>query len=145
MNRWYPPAQASDHPVTHRLQYSRWTKKPRQCTDAIHQRPVGSSGAEEHPLAAVLYVSNTSVGRNTELTSKRQFIRCWSKSFGASLYVLNATVGWTAGQGIRSSGGEEAEPYCCQTLSHRMNRCLYRRFIRRSVLNPLATQLIWRM
>jgi hypothetical protein len=111
MNRWYPPAQASDHPLTHRLQYSRWTKKLRQCTDAIHRRPVASSGVEEHPLGAVLYVSNTGVGWTAESTSKCWSIRCWSRSFGASQYVLNATVGWTAGQGTGLSGAEDAESW----------------------------------
>jgi hypothetical protein len=111
MNRWYPPTQASDHPVTHRPQYGRWTKKPRQCTDAIHRRPIGSSGAEEHPLGVALYVSNKGVGWTAEFTSKRRSIRCWSRSFGASLYVLNATIGWTVGQGIGSSGAEGVEPW----------------------------------
>jgi hypothetical protein len=96
---------------SHGLQYSRWTKKPRQCTDTIHRRPVGSSGAEEHPLGVVLYVLNKVVGWTAELTSRRWFIRCWSRSFGASLYVLNATVGWTVGQGIGSSGAEGGEPW----------------------------------
>jgi hypothetical protein len=111
MNRWSPPAQASDHPVTHRPQYSRWTKKPRQCADAIHRRPVGPSGAEDFSLRAVLYVSNITVRWTVESTSKRRSIRCWSRSFGASLYVLNATIGWTIGQGIGSSGAEGAEPW----------------------------------
>jgi hypothetical protein len=111
MNQWSPPAQASDNPVTHRLQYSRWTKKPRQCTDAIHRRPVGPSGVEDFSLGAVLYVSNITVGWIAESTSKRRSIRCWSRSFGASLYVLNATFGWTASQGIGSSGAEGAEPW----------------------------------
>jgi hypothetical protein len=111
MNRFYPPAQASDHPVTRRPQYSRWTKKPRQCTDAIHRCPVGSSGVEEHPLGAVLYVSNKAVRWTAESTSKRRSIRCWSRSFGASLYVLNATVGWTVSQGIGSSDAEGAKPW----------------------------------
>jgi hypothetical protein len=33
-------------------------KKPRQCTDAIHQRPVGSSSAEDFTLGAVLHDLN---------------------------------------------------------------------------------------
>jgi hypothetical protein len=37
------------------------------------------------------------------------------------------------------------DPYCCQTLRRRMNRCLYRRFILWSVLNPLAIEIIRRM
>jgi hypothetical protein len=111
MNRWSPPAQASDHPVTHRAQYSRWTKKPIQCTDAIHRRPVGPSGAEDSSLGAVLYDLNMTVGWTTESTSKRRFIWCWSNCFGASLYDLNATVGWTIGQGVGSSGAEGAEPW----------------------------------
>jgi hypothetical protein len=111
MSRWSTPAQASDHPVTHRAQYSRWTKKPRQHTDAIHWRPVGSSGAEAFSLRAALYVSNIPIRWTAESTSKRRSIRCWSRSFGASLYVLNATVGWTVGQGIGSSGAEGAEPW----------------------------------
>jgi hypothetical protein len=36
-------------------------------------------------------------------SSKRRFIRCWSSWLGASLYDLNATVGWTDGQGVGSS------------------------------------------
>jgi hypothetical protein len=105
------PAQASDHPVTHRAQYSRWTNKPKQYTDAIHRRPVGPSGAEDFSLGAVLYVSIITVGWTAESTSKRRSIWCWSRSFGVSLYVLNATVGWTVGQGIRSSDAEGAEPW----------------------------------
>jgi hypothetical protein len=111
MNWWSPPAQVPDHPVTHRLQYSCWTKKPRQCTDAIHRRPVGPSGAEDFSLWAVLYVSNITVGWTAESTSKHRSICCSNRSFGASLYVLNATVGWTVGQGIGSSGAEGAEPW----------------------------------
>jgi hypothetical protein len=103
MNRWSPPAQASDHPVTHSTQYSRWTKKPRQCTDAIHRRPVGPSGAEDSSLGLILYDLNMTFGWTAELTSKRQFIRCWSNCFGVSLYDLNATVG--------SSGAEGVEPW----------------------------------
>jgi hypothetical protein len=111
MNRWSPPAQASDHPVTHIAQYSRWTKKPRQCTDAIHRRPVGPSGAEDFSIGVVLYVLNITVRWTVESTSKRRFIRCWSNCFGASLYDLNATVGWTIGQGVGSSGAEGVEPW----------------------------------
>jgi hypothetical protein len=32
------------------------------------------------------------------------------QSFGTSLFLLNATVGWTIGQGIGSSGAEGADP-----------------------------------
>jgi hypothetical protein len=111
MNRWSPPAQASDHPVTHRPQYSRWTKKLKQFTDAIHWRPVGPSGAKNFSLGAVLYVLNITVGWIAESISKRRSIRCWSSCFGASLYVLNATVGWIVGQDIWSSSSEGAEPW----------------------------------
>jgi hypothetical protein len=37
-------------------------KKPRQCTDAIHRHPIGSSGAEGTTLGAVLYDLNQGVG-----------------------------------------------------------------------------------
>jgi hypothetical protein len=148
MNRWSPPAQALDHPLTHSAQYSRWTKKPRQCTDAIHRRPVGLSGAGDFSLVVVLYVLSITIGWTAESTSKHRFIRCWSNCFGASLYDLNATVGWTVGQGFGSSGAGRCwalTNLCCQTLRRRMNRCLYRRFIRRSVLNPLSTEFIRRV
>jgi hypothetical protein len=79
--------------------------------------------------------------------SKRRIIRCWSKSLGASLLNLNATVGWTDGQGVGSSDAlaQTLDQNCSQTLRCRMNRCLYRRFIRRFILNQLAAELIWRM
>jgi hypothetical protein len=79
--------------------------------------------------------------------SKHQFIRCWSRSLGASLLNLNAIIGWTDGQGVGSSGAEarSLDPYYSQTLRRRMNRCLNRRFIRRSILNLLAAELIRRV
>jgi hypothetical protein len=78
------------------------------------------------------------------LPSKRRFIWCWSRSLGASLLNLNATVGWTNGQSVGSSGAEarSLDPYCSQTLRHRMNWC---QFIRRSILNLLAAELIRRV
>jgi hypothetical protein len=81
------------------------------------------------------------------LPSKRRFIWCWRRSLGASLLNLNATVIWTDGQGIGSSGAEarSLDPYCSQTLRCRMNQCLNRRFIRRSILNLLAAELIRRV
>jgi hypothetical protein len=105
------PAWASDHPVTNTTQYSRWTKKPRQCTDAIHRRPVELSGAEDSTLGVVLYDLNITVEWTTKSQSKCRFIRCWSNWFGASLYDLNAIIGWTTGQGVRSSSAEGAEPW----------------------------------
>jgi hypothetical protein len=70
-----PPAKASDHPVTHRRWYSRWTKWPSQCTDALHRCLFRPFGAEEHPLGAVLYSLNTSVEWTAELNLKHRFIR----------------------------------------------------------------------
>jgi hypothetical protein len=104
------PAKASDHPVTHRRWYSRWTKWPSQCTDAMHLHTVGLSGAEEHPLGAVLCSSNNAVGWTVEVWMKRLFIRCWTKNLVVSLYDLNVGgVRWTASQSIGSSNIEEAE------------------------------------
>jgi hypothetical protein len=97
-----PPAKASDHPVTHRHWYNRWTKWPSQCTDALHRRPVGPSGAEEHPLGAILCSSNTSVGWTGELILKRRFIWCWTVD-------LNVSVGWTVESTVESSGAEAVE------------------------------------
>jgi hypothetical protein len=79
--------------------------------------------------------------------SKRRFIRCWSGSLGASLLSLNATVGWTDVQGVGSSDAwaQTLDQNCSQTLRRRLNRCLYRRFIRRSILNRLAAELIRRV
>jgi hypothetical protein len=79
--------------------------------------------------------------------SKRWFIQCWSRSLGASLLDLNATVGWTDGQGVKSSDAwaQTLDQNCSQTLRRRMNRCLYHRFIRRSILNRLAAELIRRV
>jgi hypothetical protein len=81
------------------------------------------------------------------LPSKRQFIRCWSRTLGVSLLNLNATVEWTDGQGVVSSSAEarSLDLYCSQTLRRRMNWCLNRRFIRRSIFNMLAVELIRRM
>jgi hypothetical protein len=104
-----PPAIASDHPVTHRCWYSRWTKWPSQCTDTLHWRLVGPSGAEAHPLDVVLCSSNTGIGWTAELNLKRQFIQCWSTFFGASLYDLNVSVRWTVESTVGSSGAEAVE------------------------------------
>jgi hypothetical protein len=104
-----PPAKASDHPVTHRHWYSYWTKWPSQCTDALHRRPAGPSGAEEHPLGAVLCSSNTGIRWTAEMILKHRFIRWWSNSFGASLYDLNVSVRWTVESTVGSSGAEAVE------------------------------------
>jgi hypothetical protein len=90
---------------------------------------------------------NTPSDEPLSIPSKRRFIRCWSSCLGASLYDLNATVGWTDGQGVRSSDAwaQTLDQNCNQTLRRRMNRCLYRRFIRRSILNQLAAELIRRV
>jgi hypothetical protein len=84
-------------------------KWPRHCTDAMHRHTVSLSGATEHPLGAVLCSSKTCVGWTTEEFMKRRFIWCWSKILGASLSNLNEGVGWTAGQGVGSSGAEATE------------------------------------
>jgi hypothetical protein len=104
-----PPTKASDHSVTHRHWYSHWTKWPSQCTDSLHRRPVGPSSAEEYPLGVVLCSSNIGIGWTAEMILKRRFIRCWSKSFGTSLYDLNVSVGWTVESTIISSGAEAVE------------------------------------
>jgi hypothetical protein len=64
------PCEASDHPVSHSAQYSHWTKKPRQCTDAIHWRHVRSSGAEDFTLGAVLFDLNITAGWTAESSIK---------------------------------------------------------------------------
>jgi hypothetical protein len=143
-----PPAKASDHPVTHKRWNSCWTQWPSQCTNALHRRTIGLSGAEEHPLGAVMCISNSGVGWTADESYKRRFIWCWSKSFGASLYDLNVSVGWTAEN--PPSDHPVLKPlklnqHCYQTLRHQMNRCLYRRFIRRSLLNPLGAEFIRRI
>jgi hypothetical protein len=104
-----PPAKALNHLVTNSHWYSHWTKWPSQCTDALHWRPVGPSGAEEHPLGVVLCSSNTSVGWTAEMILKRRFIWCWSNSIGASRYDLNVSVGWTVESTVGSSGAEAVE------------------------------------
>jgi hypothetical protein len=40
---------------------------------------------------------------------------------------------------------QSSNPYCYQPLRHRMNRCPYSWFIRRSLLKSLATEFIWWM
>jgi hypothetical protein len=139
-----PPAQVSDHSVTHRRWNNRSTKWPSQCTDAMHRCPVGPSGAEEHPVWALLCSLNVGVGWTVGLFLKCRFIRCWSKSFGASLYVLNEASDRPLVRALDHPVLKRlsSDPYCCQTLRHRMNRCLYRRFIRRSLLNSLAAEVI---
>jgi hypothetical protein len=104
-----PPVKVSDHPVTHRYWYSRWTKWPSQCTDALHRHPIGPSSAEEHPLGVVLCSSNTGVRWTAEMIMKCRFIRCWSNSFGTSLYDLNVSVRWTVESTVGSSGAEAVE------------------------------------
>jgi hypothetical protein len=80
---------------------SRWTTWPNQCTDTMHRCPVEPSGAEEHSLWEVLCSLNVNVRWTAGWFLKRRFIWCWSRSFGVSLYDLNASVG--------SSGAEEAK------------------------------------
>jgi hypothetical protein len=75
----------------------------------MHRRPVGPSGAEKHPLGVVLCSSNTGVRWTAEMILKRRFIRCWSNSFGASLYDLNVSVRWTVESAVASSGAEAVE------------------------------------
>jgi hypothetical protein len=54
--------------------------------------------------------------------SKRWIIRCWSRILGASLLNLNATVGWTDGQGVGPSNAwaQTLDQNCSQTLRRRM-------------------------
>jgi hypothetical protein len=114
----------------------------------MHRRytptPRRISGAEGTTLGVVLYDLKHTLDEPLSLPSKCRFIRCWSRSLGVSLLNLNATVGWTDCQGVGSSDAwaQTLDQNCSQTLRHRMNRCLYCRFIRRSILNQLAAELI---
>jgi hypothetical protein len=120
-----PPCWASDHPVTNRSQYSCWTLKPRQYTDTIHRCPIGSSGAEGTTLGAVLYDLNQGVWWTAEYTIQ------------ASVHPVLKQKSWRVSVEFKCN--------CSQTLRCWMNRCMYRRFIRRSILNLLAAELIRRV
>jgi hypothetical protein len=102
---------------------------------SIHILKLEISGCDNRRMNRLVYLS------------KRRFIQCWSSWLCASQYDLNVTVGWTDGQGVGSSDAYalSLDPYCSQTLRCRMNRCMYRRFIRRRILNPVATELIRRI
>jgi hypothetical protein len=107
----------------------------------------------DHPVLKATHLGrycmiwNTPSDEPLSIPSKRRIIRCWSKCLGTSLFNLNATVGWTDGQGVGSSDAwaQTLDQNCSQTLRRRMNRCWYRRFIRRSILNQLVAELIRRV
>jgi hypothetical protein len=66
MNRWFPPAERRiiRSLIEDNIAVEPWNldNTPTLYTDAIHRRPIGSSGAEGTTLGAVLYDLNQGVG-----------------------------------------------------------------------------------
>jgi hypothetical protein len=147
MNRWFPlhrrriirsltrpniavepcdpanaPTHCTDAPSDHPMLKS--THSVRYCvvqTQASNEPPswiwsVGSSGAEAN-LLALLYMI-------WKQASDRPLVRASNHP------VLKR---------------QSSDPYYYQTLRHRMNCCLYRRFIRRALLKSLGAEFIRRM
>jgi hypothetical protein len=147
MNRWCPPAKRR---IIRSLTVPNIVIEPRNPNNAP---TLYTDAPSDHPVLKAPHLGRYCMNWNTPsdeplcIPSKRRIIRCWSKSLGASLLNLNATVGWTDGQGVGSSDAwaQTLDQNCSQTLRRRMNRCLHRRFIRRSILNQLAAELIRRV
>jgi hypothetical protein len=139
MNRWCPPAERR---IIRCLTAPNIAVEPRNPDNAP---TLYTDAPSDHPVLKAPHsgqycmIWNTPSDEPMNIPSKRRFIRCWSRSFGASLLNLNATVEWTDGQGVGSSDAwaQTLDQNCSQTLRRRMNRCLYRRFIRRFIWRVL--------
>jgi hypothetical protein len=147
MNRWCPPAERR---IIQSLTDSNIAVEPRNPDNAP---TLYTDTLSDHPVLMAPHLGRYCMiwikasDEPLSIQSKRRFIRCWSRSLGASLLNLNATIRWTNGQGVGSSDAlvQSLDQNCSQTLRHRVNRCLYRRFIRQSILNLLAAELIRRV
>jgi hypothetical protein len=147
MNRWCPPAKRR---IIWCLTAPNIVVEPRNPDNAP---TLYTDAPSDHPVLKAprsgryCMFCNTTSDEPLSIPFKRRFIRCWSISFGASLLNLNATVGWTDGQGVGPSDAwaHTIDQNCSQTLRRQMNRCHYRRFIWRPILNQLAAELIRRV
>jgi hypothetical protein len=104
VNRWSPPAKRR---IIRCLTTPNIAVEPRNpdnaptlYTDAPSDHPVLKTPHSERYCMIWIQPSDELLSP----LSKCQFLRCWSSCLGTSLYDLNATIGWTDGQGVGSSG-----------------------------------------
>jgi hypothetical protein len=92
-----------------------WFESRRRMNRCVYNPSVGSSGAKQKSWHVSVEFK---CNRRMNRWSRRRIIRCLSA---------------------------DPDQNCSQTLRRQMNRCLYRRFIWRSILNLLAAELIRRV